>query len=60
MGQFMLPGDIQSDAGTAGMGQFLTEPDMQTDIAQTEGLAAMDLDASGSNAFAGNFDGSVF
>lgn len=56
MGQFMLPGDVQSDSGASGMGQFLTEPDMQADVAGLSG----DLDASGSNAFAGNFDGSVF
>jgi len=60
VGQFMLPSEAESLPGAQGIGQFLTEPEMQTDIVQTEGFGqAMDLDDNGSNAFAG-IDGSVF
>lgn len=60
MGQFLLPGEAESVPGASGLGQFLTEAAMQTDVAQTEGLGqSMDLEETGSAAFAG-IDGSVF
>lgn len=60
VGQFLMPSQAE-ELGTSGMGQFLTEPELQMDVAQTEGLGqSMDLEATGSAAFAGSFDGSVF
>jgi hypothetical protein len=65
MGQFLLPSEAEDvpAPGSAGFGQFLTEPELQTDVAQTEGLgqgtATPDLEETGSAAFAG-IDGSVF
>lgn len=58
VGQFLLPGE--AEGGTSGLGQFLTQPDMERDVASTSGLGiAEDLSSDGSNAF-GDFDGSVF
>ena len=59
VGQFMLPSQASDLPGTDSMGQFLTEPELQTSIVQTEGFGQADLDAGGSAAFAG-IDGSVF
>lgn len=61
MGQFLLPSTAE-ELPMSGMGQFLTEPDLQSDVAQTEGLGMIgreDLTDTGSAAFAG-IDGSVF
>lgn len=59
MGQFLVPGEAEQ---VEGLGQFLTEPEMESAVATTQGMgdiAREDLVDSGSAAFAG-IDGSMF